>query len=194
MAAPANSPVEAVVFDCFGVLYTDAKRLFFEGLSPEKVTELRDIFRQIDHGFLDKETAVEAVMRISNRTPAEFNDLVKGGYQLNFGLVAKIQELRPQYKVGLLSNIGRGWIDDFFDEHQLGELFDAVVLSGEEGIAKPHPRIYEVMTERLGVEAARCVMIDDSTDNCSGADAAGMKAIRYLSNDQCFADLKNYGA
>lgn len=193
MAAPASSPVEAVVFDCFGVLYTDAKRLFFEGLSPEKVTELRDIFRQIDHGFLDKETAVEAVMSISNRTPEEFDDLIRSGYQLNADLVAKIHELRPRYKVGLLSNIGRGWIDDFFDKHQIGELFDAVVLSGEEGVTKPDPRIYQAMVERLGVTAAGCIMIDDVDGNCRGAEAAGLKAIHYLSNDQCFTDLKSYG-
>lgn len=91
--------------------------------------------------------------------------------------------------MGLLSNIGRGWIDDFFDKHQLHDLFDAVVLSGEEGIAKPHPRIYELIAERLGVKPSECVMIDDLPENCAGADAAGMRSIFYVSNEQCLDEL-----
>ncbi len=89
----------------------------------------------------------------------------------------------------MLSNISVDGMDAYFDQKQREQLFDASLLSGEVGLTKPHPGIFELMAERLGVETGECVMIDDIEDNCAGADAAGMKAIHYLGNQQVQRDL-----
>lgn len=189
MAAP---DISAVVFDCFGVLYLDTRQNMLQNLPPEVAVELHDIFQQGNYGLLSREEYIKAVTTLTGQTPDEFIEVSTGGYRLNDKLIAKIRELKPHYKVGLLSNIGRGWIDDFFDKHQLHDLFDAVVLSGEEGIAKPHPRIYELVAERLGVPLGECVMIDDLQENCAGADAVGMKTIHFKTNEQCLAELETH--
>lgn len=186
MAAP---DIKAVVFDCFGVLYIDSRQNLLQSLPPSTAVELHDIFQQGNYGLLSREEYIKAATSLTGQTPEEFETASETGYRLNEPLIAKIQELKQSYKMGLLSNIGRGWIDDFFDKHQLHDLFDAVVLSGEEGIAKPHPRIYELIAERLGVKPSECVMIDDLPENCAGADAAGMRSIFYVSNEQCLDEL-----
>lgn len=189
MAAPVT---KAVIFDCFGVLYIDKRQNMLQSLPPSVAVELHDIFQQGNYGLLSREEYVKAATSLTGQTAEEFVAASAGGYRLNEELIAKVRELKKSYKVGLLSNIGRGWIEDFFNEHQLHDLFDAVVLSGEEGVAKPHPQIYELASERLGVKLSECVMIDDVQENCAGADAVGMKSIYYVSNKQCLADLEKY--
>jgi putative hydrolase of the HAD superfamily len=183
--------IKAVIFDCFGVLYVDSKQSLLESISAERVQELRDIYQQSDHGFLGRDEYLQAVATISGKSVAEIEGFIASEHRFNEQLGDYIvSSLRPNYKIGMLSNIGRGWIDDFFDKNQIHDLFDAVTLSGEEGITKPHPRIYEIMAERLGVKPEQCIMIDDIPENCAGADAVGMKAIHYTSNQQVITDLK----
>ena len=81
-------------------------------------------------------------------------------------------------------------MDKYFSPEQRQSLFDECVLSGEVGITKPHPHIFQMMADKLGVKPEECVMIDDIEENCSGADAAGMKAILYRTNTQVLDELK----
>jgi len=189
MAAPDT---KAVIFDCFGVLYLDTKQGLLQSLPPEVAIELHDIFRQSNYGLLSREEYLAAATSLTGQTPEEFIEANTGGYRLNERLITKIRELKSRYKVGLLSNIGRGWIDDFFDKHQLHDLFDAVVLSGEEGVVKPQARIYELAAERLDLEPHECVMIDDVQENCIGAEMVGMKSILFETNEQCLSELEAY--
>lgn len=194
MAVPdTKKAIKAVVFDCFGVLHIDTKQSLLQSLPPEVAVELHDIFQQSNYGLLSRDEYVKAATSLTGQTPEEFNKANTGGYRLNTELIDKIRELKEaQYKVGLLSNIGRGWINDFFDKHQLHDLFDVVVLSGEVGMVKPQPGIYELTAERLELQPDECVFIDDAPDNCAGADAVGMRAIHYVSNDQCLSELDRF--
>lgn len=176
MAQPA---IKAIIFDCFGVLYLDAH----ESLSaeyPAVSQQLRDVNRQSDYGMIERADYIETVARLTGESPTAIEQFAQTEHRLNKHLIRYIQtKLRPHYKIGLLSNIGRDWINDFFDANQLHGLFDAVVVSSDEGITKPHPRIYEIISERLNIKPDECLMVDDLPDNCAGADAAGMAAIQY---------------
>jgi putative hydrolase of the HAD superfamily len=156
----------------------------------ESAQQLADVFMQNNYGMMTKQEYVKAVSEISGMSPQEFETFTAFEHRLNSVLVNEIRELKKTYEIGLLSNIGRGWIHEFFDTHQLHDLFDEVVLSGEEGIAKPHPRIFELISERLGLEPYECVMIDDIEANCGGADAAGMHSIHFQNNEQVLRDLR----
>lgn len=181
--------IKAIIFDCFGVLHVDVHQSFAAEF-PLVAEELHDINLRTDYGMLDRDEYVAAVAQLTGATPDSVESFVKGEHQLNVPLMQYIQsDLKSRYKIGLLSNIGRDWINNFFDKHQLHEVFDAVVVSGDEGITKPHPRIFEIMAERLGVKPHECIMIDDLESNCAGADAVGMKAIHYTSNEQVIAEL-----
>ena len=58
-----------------------------------------------------------------------------------------------------------------------GSVVDVVVLSGDVGVAKPDPRIYRIVAERLGVEPQACIFIDrepgDETPAEDSADRTG---------------------
>jgi phosphoserine phosphatase len=56
--------------------------------------------------------------------------------------------------------------------------FDEVVVSGDLGLAKPHPAIYERALRALGADPGDAVMVGDSLRNdVDGARAAGLRAI-----------------
>lgn len=54
--------------------------------------------------------------------------------------------------------------------------FDQIVLSYEVKSMKPERRIYEVATERAGVEPERIFFVDDRIDNIEGAKKLGWEA------------------
>jgi len=56
-------------------------------------------------------------------------------------------------------------------------------------VRKPDPRIYQMMCERLEVEPAHCIYLDDLGINCKPAAMLGMKAIKVVDVDQTLADL-----
>ena len=68
-------------------------------------------------------------------------------------------------------------------------LFDLVVESSIEGIRKPNPAIYELTCERLSVEPARAVFLDDLGINLKPARALGMQTIKVLNEDQAIDAL-----
>jgi len=104
-------------------------------------------------------------------------------------LFALISELKPAYKIGLLSNIGTNWVLEHFLTPKEQALFDTFVFSFEVGLVKPDERIYRLVSERLGEPPEACVVIDDLERNCQGAEAIGMQTIVYKNLSQMRSKL-----
>ena len=94
------------------------------------------------------------------------------------------QARRAGIPTGLISN---SWVMDHYDRRLIGELFDVVVISAEVGLHKPQPEIYLLAAERLGLEPADCVFVDDLRENCDGAEAVGMTAVLHRDADATIA-------
>jgi 2-haloacid dehalogenase len=71
--------------------------------------------------------------------------------------------------------------------------FLGVIVSGDEGITKPDPRIYGLLFERYRLDPADCVFIDDSPANVAGSEAAGMRALRFTTPARLAQDLRGLG-
>ena len=67
--------------------------------------------------------------------------------------------------------------------------FAHVIESSKAGVRKPDPAIYLMMCEKLGVEPANCIYLDDLGINCKPASQLGMHAIKVTSGEQALADL-----
>ncbi|WP_292974633.1 HAD-IA family hydrolase [Novosphingobium sp.] len=67
--------------------------------------------------------------------------------------------------------------------------FEQVIESSKAGVRKPDPRIYMMMCELLGLDAARCIYLDDLGINCKPAATLGMAAIKVTSGDQALGEL-----
>jgi epoxide hydrolase-like predicted phosphatase len=69
-------------------------------------------------------------------------------------------------------------------------VFDVVVESAVEGMRKPDPRIYRLTCERLGVEPADTVFLDDIGANLKPARAMGITTIKVDDTAQALRDLE----
>ena len=75
------------------------------------------------------------------------------------------------------------------DRFEFLDLFEDIIVSGEEEVAKPDPEIFEVLEDRIGHSLDDCVFIDDSPRNVEAAAAAGMDAIHFTDTGHLREDL-----
>jgi len=71
--------------------------------------------------------------------------------------------------------------------------FETIVVSGEEGIVKPDPRIFALILERTGFRADATVFIDDSAANVAAAAALGFATIRFRDPPALRRELEAHG-
>lgn len=176
--------IRAIIFDNFGVLTTDMWRAFVETL-PE---DLRDIARQInrerDSGVITDEEFTEQIEQLTGRLPQETENLNPTQLTKNVALLDYIRDLKPHYKIGMISNISSNWIREEFLTLDEQSLFDDMVFSFEVKITKPDPRIYHLACERLGVAPEEVIIVDDIESYCQAARDEGMQAVHFEDNDQ----------
>ena len=102
-----------------------------------------------------------------------------------------IAELKPDYKVGMLTNVGSRYaLDQRFKPGELDELFDVVIASGDVGWEKPDPEIYTMMFERIGVRPDECLFIDDIPAFVAAAEKIGMKGFTYVNVPESIEAIK----
>jgi 2-haloacid dehalogenase len=71
--------------------------------------------------------------------------------------------------------------------------FDGVVVSGEERIVKPDPRIFRLLLDRFGLDPASTFYVDDSPANVAAALELGLDAVRFRDPGQLGQDLAARG-
>lgn len=71
--------------------------------------------------------------------------------------------------------------------------FEAVVVSGAVGVAKPHPDIYRHLLASHKLSPASTVYIDDVAENVAGAKALGLHALQFISSTKLRSDLSRLG-
>ena len=199
--------ISGVVFDFGGVMTTSTM--------PERVrtcvaelglswADLEQGFaryrRLMDGGFItmdqmydliwaDADTAVtpEQRRRVYEEDYASFLD----GYR-NMATLEWMRELKASgYRIGILSNMSHEFSLRFKETFpEFIEVADAMVLSGDEAMYKPQKRIYDLLSERIGLPPESLCFLDDSDPNCEGARRAGWHAIQFSDVDQARRDFK----
>jgi 2-haloacid dehalogenase len=89
------------------------------------------------------------------------------------------------------------WSQELFpvarDRFDFLGLFEDIIVSGEEGVAKPDPEIFEILRERTGHELTACIFIDDSAANIEAAGQAGLDTILFTDTGHLRKDLRVRG-
>ena len=107
-------------------------------------------------------------------------------YTTNLGLCGKffdeaetvLNDLQRSTKLGLLSNGVSETQRTRLQVHGFNKYFDAIVISGEFGVAKPNPAIFEEILTRLGTNPDdHILMVGDSlSSDMAGAKLSGISA------------------
>jgi len=89
-------------------------------------------------------------------------------------------------RTGLLSN---SWGNDY-PRDGWDEMFDVVVISGEVGMRKPEPGIFEHTLDLIGLPAEQTVFVDDLRHNIDAAVALGMVGVHHRTYEQTLLELE----
>jgi HAD superfamily hydrolase (TIGR01509 family) len=183
--------IKAIIFDCFGVFVLSGRESVVKDF-PDIKQDLHDLTVRSDYGFISRDDFNKELSDFTHIPADEVEARYWAKSTRNESVFQWANELKKAggYKIGLLSNIGINWLNDFFPEEERKSLFDDVVLSSDVGYIKPDRKIFEIAAERLGVDTTECVMIDDLLENIEAASSVGMQGIVYGSTGEARAELE----
>jgi putative hydrolase of the HAD superfamily len=200
MADAGNGGLGGLLVDWGGVMTTDLFASFSafcesEGLDPAL---LRDTFRRdrdartllidFECGRIEEEAFCGGLGEALGVEPAGLVDRLFAGSALDERMVGAVRAARlAGVRTGLLSN---SWGTSRYPRELLDELFDGMVLSGDVGIRKPEPRIYELAAEAMGIDADQIVFVDDLPFNLEPARELGMATVHHTEAETTVAELE----
>jgi putative hydrolase of the HAD superfamily len=208
----ADAELDAAIFDLGGVLTTPVLDSFADverelGVAPGAlVRAFREHYTRPD-GEADvhlletgRMTEAEYYRRLGARLrelgarfempedPLEVRRRLWGRIRRNDEMIEAARRIARHYRVGLLTNNVREW--GGWRAFYPTEVFHVIVDSSEVGMRKPHPAIYRLTCERLGVAPHRAAFVDDIEANVEGARAVGLVAIRFTTTGEVLDKLR----
>jgi HAD superfamily hydrolase (TIGR01509 family) len=184
---------EAVIFDCDGVLldtekcWTRAEEALFASygrdFTPEHKRSLvgtgGELAAELLASMLELPGRGGALLselhRLARREFAAAASATRGAIEL-------LHELTVEFRIGLASNTPRELVKIGLRRAEVDAgLFDTIVCADEVRRPKPAPDVYERACSRLGVNAYRTVVIEDSPSGVAAARAAGMAVVGLVS-------------
>jgi len=201
--------IEAVIWDFGGVLTTSPFEAFarFErerGFPVDIIrrtnaaNHLENAWAKFERAEIDIDAFDQLFAAESQALGAEVRGrdvvgLLKG--EIRPAMVEALRRIKAQFKTGCITNnlptnaIGSQTGRSLYVAEVMA-LFDHVIESAKIGLRKPDPRIYTMMTDKLGVDPKRCVYLDDLGVNLKPARAMGMTTIKVLNATQAIAELE----
>ncbi len=182
-----NPKINTFIFDFFGVIcdpviygwYNDNR--IKKGLVDEN---LKNVLEKFDLGQLSESDIVDYFLKYDgvDGTKEEVRQQIDAYFNVDGELIKTIEFLKKDgYKIALLSNANASFFDRKLYPLYPGfkDLFDAIVISSEVKMVKPHRDIYEHALMMLGSRPDECVFVDDSTVNVESAAALGIHGFLY---------------
>jgi len=150
-------------------------------------------------GFISNKISEEQYWKLCENdlgikiNPDKLRTILLNAFEEQKDVVALVKKLRNRYKLGLLSDMPKEWTDWLENKFHIFGNFDAVVVSGYEGVEKPNPEIYHLILKKLGFKAEECIFIDDWKRNLKYPAKIRMKTILFKNPEQLEKELKEFG-
>lgn len=120
--------------------------------------------------------------------PARFGATVTELIEGSWALIDRLRE--KGFAIHAITN----WSDETWPQGlaahpRLGSTFGTVVVSGEIGMVKPDPAIFQYFCKRARLAAEECLFIDDKPENVAAAQSIGMAGEVFTSPENLEAAL-----
>ena len=197
--------MDAVLFDLGKVLLDWDPRYYYRRfLGTDEALE--HFVRQVvpHHWYLEMDAGKPSRQAIAERSRAfpehaeliarwkeGWPDMMRGAIS---GSVDVLDDLRRRgVRLYALTNFSRETWPLAKARFEFLSWFEDAIISGEHGIVKPDPRIFELAISRWRLDPAKTAFIDDVPANVEAARACGLRAIQFTSPEKLRADLAALG-
>jgi len=185
--------IRAIIFDLEGVLMTTREKDFPMSLAKAlqaPYDAVYDFFHgemndKVDRGDITQDEFNRSLIQtlgLGDECISTIKQVIDENCFIDQKIVARIIELKPKFKIGLLSNYSKLMRDKIENDWHIKHLFDDIIISYEVGLIKPDPAIFALAISRLGAARDETVLVDDRLKNIKGAREFGMHAIHYQNN------------
>jgi putative hydrolase of the HAD superfamily len=201
MASEAKGERSALLIDWGGVLTSNLFASFHAhcleaGIDPSTLMgrfrrdpAARELLIALETGEID-ELAFE--IKFAELLEVEPEGLVDGLFKGVQPDVAMVEAVRKAHQAGIRTAlVSNSWGVHRYPHDLFSELFDGVVISGEERIRKPARRMYELGAERAGATPDQCVFVDDLPFNLTPAEEMGMATVHHTSAETTIPALED---
>jgi len=198
--ATGTGKIDTVIFDFGGVLYdipeSNHLKRWLRILKMHEDEQIHQMFTDPNHSelFWDvmrgkiKERDLWAILakkwEIPSAIMALFQRNMMSKKRLNKTMMTFMKSLKNAYKVGILSNAGDETRKTMEKIYRFDQITDEIIISAEEGYAKPDREIYEIALDRLNSIPGKSLFIDDLPENTQAAEALGMRAIHHQNAEE----------
>lgn len=193
----------AVVFDLGGVLIDWDPRYLYRTLfdDPLEMEQfLRSVCTQDWHEQHDRGRPMRETIPELAREHPEFADQIAawarqpemyGGAFTD--IVEIVSSLRGRTRLFALTNWPAETFDLLRSRFDFLDWFDGIVVSGEEGVVKPDPEIFQRLTDRYGLVPAQTLFIDDSPRHVAAAHTFGYQVHQFRRSHELRRTLVHLG-
>lgn len=175
--------------DLLGNLDAAADRYNELWLALEQSSESTDALRiQIMTAIFDEQGIADeaSVLKISKA----FGDVRRETGVLAYpGIDDFLTDLKPSYRLGLLTNGPTDIQWDKIEALGFDKLFDAIIVAGDVGVYKPDVRVFEMLLGKLGVTSEHSLFVGDTyATDILGAHDTGMYTAWITEQEDAVAD------
>jgi 2-haloacid dehalogenase len=198
-------PIDCVVFDLGNVLIEWDRRFLYEKL----ISEPADLDRFLEEVLtLDVNADLDRGVPLADVTEALVSahpderaliEAFRDRWSETLGaVIAESVELLDELAAGptrlfALSNWGSDTFRIALPRLPFLDRFEGVVISGDVGLVKPDPAIFELLCARFGIDPRRAVFVDDGAANVRVAAELGFRTVHFSSAARCRAELITFG-
>lgn len=196
--------IKAVVLDIGGVLlrtedYSGRQKLeqqyHLASGSSEDLVFHSEQAKASSIGKLKSQSVWENVAKqlyLSKKELEAFRFHFWSGDRLDQKIIEYIKGLRPKYITALLSNAWMDFRTVLSQEHGIeeGKTVDYILISSELGVAKPDPRIYHLLAEKIKCNFNQILFVDDFVENIKSAQDLGIQTIHYQKGMNLINEIK----
>jgi 2-haloacid dehalogenase len=202
----ATADRNLVVFDLGGVLIDwDPRHLyrklfagdeaamehFLANICTHEWNRGQDAGRSFAEGARLLKTAHPDKAELIDAYGARFDEMMAGPIAGSVDILAELKALgTPLYG---LSNWSLETYPPAFERFEFLRWFEGILISGEVGVIKPDPRIFELLIERFAIDPRRAVYIDDVAANVATARPFGIHTIHFTDPATLRAELVALG-
>lgn len=151
----------------------------------------------LDKGVLDQPTAIVRGALRTGRPEAEIRrlmDQVPASLVPNPRMLDLLQTVKKAgHRLLALSNMPLLSMEYLEREYSFWDLFDDLVISYRIHMIKPDREIFEHLLREYALEPANTIFFDDVDVNLKPAADLGIRAVKFISAEQCEGYLKDSG-
>lgn len=148
-------------------------------IEQDRGRSLQEATEMLVNQFPEHETEIRMYYE---QWPTMLKDMIPGTVEI-------LYQLKEKYKLYGLTNWSAETFPIALKRFSFFQVFEGILVSGEEKLIKPDPQIFQLMMEKFNLNPSHCLFIDDNEKNVLAARNFGIDTIHFSTPENLLEEL-----